>query len=201
MSFAHNNDEAIEKVVNEKLDDAADAESEHDWGKAIRLYEQARLIIDYNNLTWLRDIVNKKLVETKKACQEFIEGQYDTVSDLLKSLEHEKALVLLKKTIGLAEKVGFKKLGMKGRKMLENVSAIEQIMRMAKISKKIKIDDFCGLLNKSRHDLLNLCIEWSQKFGFKIDGEYIVITEDDASDLQLALADLDREFDEWTEND
>ena len=69
---------------------------------------------------------------------------------------------------------------------------------MIKASKKLNINDICKVLKRPRDELFEKLIEWSDKFGFKIDGEYIVIEE--SANLDGAIADLDKEFISWDKN-
>ena len=52
---------------------------------------------------------------------------------------------------------------------------LKKLEQMFKASKRLKIEDVCGILGMERADLLGKFFDWSDKFGFKIDGDYLVI--------------------------
>ncbi|MHA1714158.1 MAG: hypothetical protein ACTSXP_00805 [Promethearchaeota archaeon] len=70
---------------------------------------------------------------------------------------------------------------------------LNKLNQMFKASRRIKIDDICQIVNLSRSEILRKLLEFSDKFGLKIDGEYIILE----SDTDFASL-LDKEFDSWS---
>ncbi|MHA1699731.1 MAG: hypothetical protein ACTSWN_12880, partial [Promethearchaeota archaeon] len=72
---------------------------------------------------------------------------------------------------------------------------LEKLNKMFKISHRLRIDDICGVLKMDRYELLDFYTEWADKFGFKIDGDYLVCDADNI--LEGWLDSLDQQFAEW----
>ena len=51
------------------------------------------------------------------------------------------------------------------------------------MSNKVRIDLIQEILNISKSELINLLINWGEKFDFQLDGDYIIIKKDTLDDL------------------
>jgi hypothetical protein len=74
---------------------------------------------------------------------------------------------------------------------------LQKHTRMLKVATRLKIDDVCKVLKRSRDELFEKFVEWSEKIGFKIDGDYLVI--DEHANLTDIIAGLDKEFAAWND--
>ena len=75
---------------------------------------------------------------------------------------------------------------------------LQKLARLFKISSKIKIDDLVDMLNLKRSLLIDKLIEWSDKFSFKIDGDFLTVSEESVSDFIEAL---EKQFVIWGETE
>ena len=75
---------------------------------------------------------------------------------------------------------------------------LQKLAGLFKISSKIKIDDLVDILNLKRSLLIDKLIEWSDKFSFKIDGDFLTVSEESVSDFIEAL---EKQFANWGETE
>nr|MDO8109291.1 hypothetical protein [Candidatus Sigynarchaeota archaeon] len=76
----------------------------------------------------------------------------------------------------------------------ELTSKIKQILA---ISKRVNIEMVRDMLGIGKETFNRKLIDWAKQFGFKIDGEYIVLDNADVNGFVAELADLDKDFEEW----
>jgi hypothetical protein len=69
---------------------------------------------------------------------------------------------------------------------------LKKLEKMFKASKRLKVEDVCNVLGVNRAQMLSKFFDWSDQFGFKIDGDYLVIGEE--TDFGSML---DKQFEEW----
>lgn len=73
----------------------------------------------------------------------------------------------------------------------------KKLVKMLKVSRKLKIDDICIQLKRSREEVLKIFFDWGEKFGVIIDGDFIFVKNTD--DLDSIVMDLlQQSFDDWS---
>jgi len=78
-------------------------------------------------------------------------------------------------------------------KQLEK-EAIEKIKRIVNVSNKVKLEMIYDILNLERKTFYNKILEWAETFNFTIDGDYLIIKQDD---LESLLGQLDNLYKDW----
>lgn len=93
----------------------------------------------------------------------------------------------------LESKVSFqdKRIEKKRREQKNLLSKIERIM---KTSSKIRLDMMREILQLNSSTYNSKILDWALDFGFKIDGDYIII---EGADVNAFISDLDRQFEHW----
>jgi len=98
-----------------------------------------------------------------------------------------------------AKNAGLDELAEGFKERRETASRLQKLSKALSIPDKIRIDDIVSSLRMDRGSLMDLLIEWSERFGFRIDGEYLVTSE--AMDIGTFMAGLDRQFSEWSKSE
>jgi hypothetical protein len=75
---------------------------------------------------------------------------------------------------------------------------IEKLKDMMEVSTRIRLDMMCRILKLKQEDFDENIFKWAKKFGFKVDGDYIVIENADVSGFLEAL---DEQFKDWHSNE
>ena len=75
----------------------------------------------------------------------------------------------------------------KSKAMTTKLPNLDKVKSLLGMSKRIKIDMIQSLLNLEREKLIDLIIEWGQKYDFKIDGDYLIINKESLPNLLKSL--------------
>lgn len=59
----------------------------------------------------------------------------------------------------------------------------QQLKSLLRVSKKVKINDIRDILDLERKTLLPIIVEWAEDYGFKVDGDYLILNEESLSDF------------------
>jgi hypothetical protein len=70
----------------------------------------------------------------------------------------------------------------------------EKIERIMKVSSRIKLDTMRDILKLEQHIFHERLLDWAEKFGFEIDGDYLNVNKDKVSDF---IENLDKRFSDW----
>ncbi|MHC1590743.1 MAG: hypothetical protein ACXQS8_01530, partial [Candidatus Helarchaeales archaeon] len=81
----------------------------------------------------------------------------------------------------------------------ELASRLQQLSKALSVSTRIKIDDIATVLELDRGRLMALLFDWSDRLGILIDGDYIL--NEKGADFSSFIADLDRQFSEWSKRE
>ncbi|MHA1729789.1 MAG: hypothetical protein ACTSWY_13825 [Promethearchaeota archaeon] len=73
-----------------------------------------------------------------------------------------------------------------------------KIRKILKVSTRIKLDVMREALEMDYSDFIANLFDWANKFGFKIDGDYIIIEN---ADIDGYIAHLDQQFKNWAKRD
>jgi hypothetical protein len=65
--------------------------------------------------------------------------------------------------------------------------SIEKLRNLLKMSKRIKLDILEEVLNIEKSMIIDLILEWGEKYQFELDGEYLVINMDTLPELLKEL--------------
>ena len=71
---------------------------------------------------------------------------------------------------------------------------IQKIKKMLKVSTRIRLDMMKETLRMDEYTFNDIIFDWAEKFGFTIDGDYVVINKDSVSDF---IDSLDKQFIKW----
>ena len=75
---------------------------------------------------------------------------------------------------------------------------MEKLAKLFSISSKVLLNDIAELLNLTRAMVIEKLIEWSYRFSYEIEGEYLKIKKEEVSSFIDAL---DEQFAQWEELD
>ncbi|MHA1699130.1 MAG: hypothetical protein ACTSWN_09860, partial [Promethearchaeota archaeon] len=135
----------------------------------------------------------------RKRFKRSLESRAAAVSGLLESGNFSDALSLLSQLKSEAKKAGFSKLASQFSGRRKMASRLEKLSKALSASDRLRIDDIASSLQMDRANLMDLLFEWSGRLGFRIDGDYIVTSE--GMNIGAFVADLDRQFSEWSESE
>ncbi len=79
--------------------------------------------------------------------------------------------------------------------MTENENVVGQLQKIIKVSTRIRQDQMRKILKMDEDTFNEQIINWADKFGFKIDGDYIAFG---GGDTDAFIQSLDQQFAEWT---
>ena len=68
---------------------------------------------------------------------------------------------------------------------------LDQLKALLKVSKRLKIQMIQDLLNVDDRKLLEILIEWGEKYQFEIDGDFLNINKETLHNLITNLDNLD----------
>ena len=88
-----------------------------------------------------------------------------------------------------------KRAELQGKISAENIEKLRDILN---ISNRIKLERVQNILNLDDKSFNKKIIEWANEFGFRIDGEYLIVNEETVSDF---IDRLDEQFAEWEEKE
>ena len=71
---------------------------------------------------------------------------------------------------------------------------IGKITKMMRVSSRIRLDVMREGLNLDSKAFNTKLFDWANEFGFKIDGDYIVVED---ADIEGFISSLDKQFDMW----
>ncbi|MHA1369930.1 MAG: hypothetical protein ACTSRA_09485, partial [Promethearchaeota archaeon] len=142
------------------------------------------------------DTVNNKILD---AWRSSLQERAGAVSQMLESADFSGATSLLSSLESEARKAGFDDLAAGFKERGEMAGILQKLSSMLRSSTRVRIDDVASFLSMDRSALLPLFVDWSNRLGFKIDGDYIVISGE--MDVGAFMADLDRQFSEWSESE
>jgi hypothetical protein len=80
------------------------------------------------------------------------------------------------------------------KKEREQKNLLRKIERIMKTSSKIRLDMMREILQLKSSTFNSKILDWALDFGFKIDGDYIII---EGADVDAFISDLDRQFENW----
>lgn len=80
----------------------------------------------------------------------------------------------------------------------KKVEVIEKLKTMMEVSSKIRIDMMRDIFDIDPKEFNNMLFNWAKEFGFKIDGDFIIVEN---ADIEGFIADLDNQFELWRENE
>jgi len=58
-----------------------------------------------------------------------------------------------------------------------------------------------SILKMERVSLMELLLDWSERLGFRIDGDYLVTGGGGSAGVSAFIADLERQFSEWLDSE
>ncbi|MHA1369283.1 MAG: hypothetical protein ACTSRA_06175 [Promethearchaeota archaeon] len=128
-----------------------------------------------------------------------LESRAAGIGDMLKSGDFAGAISLLSSLESEARKAGISSLVSRFAERREMASRLQTLSKALSASDRIRIDDIASAVKMDRGDLMNLLFDWSDRLGFRIDGDYLVTPE--AMDIGTFMADLDRQFSEWSDSE
>jgi len=145
--------------------------------------------IAYFNLELFEDALNAceiaiSIKPDYKHCHYNIGLIYEEREDLEKAIEaHQKALkidpdfVYAKQALmAIRQKLDNQKKTETEPK--ENESIIERLLALLSVSKRIKVDMIQEILKLDKETLIEVLIEWGQKYNFELDGDYLNINKE-----------------------
>lgn len=112
------------------------------------------------------------------------------------SLKSEELFLLIKAPWERSQQEFQTKAKVQLQQALE-AGSIEKIRKMIAVSTKIKLDMMRQLLGFDEATFNNKIFDWAIEFGFKIDGDFIVI---EGGDVSSFISNLDKEFTAWDSN-
>ncbi|MHA1716444.1 MAG: hypothetical protein ACTSXP_12440, partial [Promethearchaeota archaeon] len=142
------------------------------------------------------DAVNNKILD---AWRSSLQERAGAVSQMLESANFSGATSLLSSLESEAKEAGFDDLVAGFKERGEMAGMLQKLSAMLQSSTRVRIDDVASFLSMDRSALLPLFVDWSNRLGFKIDGDYIVISGE--INVGAFMADLDRQFSEWSESE
>jgi len=74
----------------------------------------------------------------------------------------------------------------------------EKLRKLLRVSKRVRQSQLAEYLGLSSDELFDNLVEWADKFGFKIDGDFIVVEN---SDIEGFVSSLDTYFAEWEDKE
>lgn len=77
----------------------------------------------------------------------------------------------------------------KSKSAIPESQSLQKLKSLLEVSKRIKIKMLQKLLNIGEEPVLEILIEWGKKYGFEIDGDYIIINKEKLPDLLKSLED------------
>ena len=77
---------------------------------------------------------------------------------------------------------------------IQERDSIEKFKKILNVSNRFRLDMLTDILNMSKKNLNNKLKKWSAEFGFKIEGNYLVIDKETVSDFIDAL---DKHYKSW----
>jgi tetratricopeptide (TPR) repeat protein len=75
----------------------------------------------------------------------------------------------------------------KSKSAIPESQILQKLKSLLEVSKRIKIEMLQKLFNIGEEPLFELLIEWGKKYGFEIDGDYIIINKEKLLDLLKSL--------------
>ena len=169
--------------------------SANDWEGAINAFSQALGIARASTLENEETLANEAMKSAKKSWAADLDARLKDALSLIEQGDYETALESLGTIKDDATRGDFKTKVARVEERIATTSMFKQLARMIRVAKRLKIDDVCEVLKRPRSELFDRFIEWSEKFGFMIDGDYLVIGEN--ANLEGVMADLDKAFAEW----
>ena len=141
-----------------------------------------------------------KIKPDYKHCYYSIGLIYEVIDDWKKALEYyEKALKIDPKyTYALSAKHHINQI-IENRKAFaepapEENKALEQLKSLLKISKRIRIQMIQDLLKIENPKLLEILIDWGEKYKFEIDGDFLNINKDTLPELLKSIDNLEEDL-------
>ncbi|MHA1372268.1 MAG: hypothetical protein ACTSRA_21425, partial [Promethearchaeota archaeon] len=144
-------------------------------------------------------LLDKMHDSVKNAWHSSLQSRAGAVSRMLESGDFSGAASFLSSLESEARKAGFDDLASGFKERGETAGMLQKLSSMLRSSTRLRIDDVSSLLGMERVALLSILLDWSGRMGFKIDGDYIVTSE--GMDVGAFIADLDRQFSEWSESE
>ncbi|MHA1715695.1 MAG: hypothetical protein ACTSXP_08615, partial [Promethearchaeota archaeon] len=144
-------------------------------------------------------MIDKMYDSVTNAWRSSLQSRAGAVSQKLESGDFSGAVSLLSSLESEARKAGLQDLAAGFKKRVKMAGILQKLSAMLQSSTRLRIDDVSSLLDVDRVDLMSLLLDWSGRMGFKIDGDFIVTSGE--MDVGAFIADLDRQFAEWSESE
>jgi hypothetical protein len=162
---------------------------------ALQTLELADMPVIYHQ----RTIVTKYILIGGKDGKLFIlipsQGGNDTVMSM--SEKTEELMRSLNEVWTKVKQEIIKKEQVQAQKQLE-IGAIDKIRKMLTVSTRIKMDMMQRAIGLDADTFSNKIFDWAAEFGFKIDGDFVVI---EGGDVTGFISKLDAEFADWGTKD
>jgi len=144
-----------------------------------------------------RDELRETLINIDTLIQQF---QYDdalnTLKDIMESAKEynfKDLLVQIHEKMNEVEKSKEQK-ALEDTKRAKEREVIETLRKMVKVSNRINMEMVKDALDLDDKTFNKKVIDWADEFGFKIDGNFLVINQDTVDDF---INSLDASFEEW----
>lgn len=119
---------------------------------------------------------------------------------LIESNNYDEANTKLEQIKDEALKYDFPQIVDPAKEMLDQVKMLKSLVQMFRISKRLKIDDICEQLNRSRKEIMKLFFASGEKFGITIDADCINIENVDNLS-SMFFESLEKAFTDWEKNE
>ncbi|MHA1714804.1 MAG: FG-GAP-like repeat-containing protein [Promethearchaeota archaeon] len=187
------------KRFGELIQQANRYKQEKKWMDAITSGQAAINIAakfkDYNKIRQSRELIS----DIQKSWLQDLEREFQSLASLIANMDFKTAIDKLQRMKLEAEQAHFNAMVQKINNRIENTRTLEILSKLLKSAKRIKIEDLCVALGKTRAETLELVIDWSEVFNVKLDGEFVVV--DDTADFSDFISNLDAQFVQWGEKE
>ncbi len=158
---------------------------------ALRILELADLRVIYSNGI----VVCKYIRIIGKDSKEYVLIPSQSGGDTVRSMSArtEDLMKFLDEVWGKVRQDETKKEKVQIQKQIE-AGAIDKIRKMLVVSTRIKMDMMQRALGLDADTFSNKIFDWAAEFGFKIDGDFVVI---EGGDVTGFISKLDAEFADW----
>ncbi|MHA1301249.1 MAG: hypothetical protein ACTSO9_17645 [Candidatus Helarchaeota archaeon] len=134
----------------------------------------------------LLGVIKGKTEEEKERIRRLKEEKREAKERLEKEKREQKILKEKEKTERLK------------RSIFESKDTIEELKKMMMVSTRLKFDMMRDALDLDEKSFNKVIVDWAAKYGFTIDGDEVVFSQESKDDF---LDDLDAQFREWEEKE
>lgn len=147
------------------------------------------------NQAWRRP----KNEEIQRVSKVFMSNITET-SHLIESGRYDEAISELKQIKDEIKSYNIPEITEYADKYIDQAQMLKILLKMFKISNKLKIDDICDQLERPREEIFKIFLDVGEKLGINIDGDYITAENTDILN-SMVFNSLEETFKDWNQNE